>query len=79
MILTCPACATSYFIRDEAIGPEGRKVRCQSCGEVWRATPDEPLELTLTPDPAVAAAATPATPPEPDPAPTASSLAETPA
>ena len=79
MILTCPACATSYFIRDEAIGSEGRKVRCQSCGEVWRATPDEPLELTLTPDPAVAAAATSATPPEPDPAPTAASLAETPA
>ena len=79
MILTCPACATSYFIRDEAVGPEGRKVRCQSCGEVWRATPDEPLELTLAPDPAVAAAATPATPPEPDPAPTAASLAETPA
>jgi predicted Zn finger-like uncharacterized protein len=73
MILTCPACATSYFIRDEAVGPEGRKVRCQSCGEVWRATPDEPLELTLTPEPVVAAAA-----PESEPAPTAS-LAETPA
>ncbi|MFA4938746.1 MJ0042-type zinc finger domain-containing protein [Brevundimonas sp.] len=73
MILTCPACATSYFIRDDAVGPDGRKVRCQSCGEVWRATPDEPLELTLTPEPVVAPAA-----PEPEPAPTAS-LAETPA
>lgn len=73
MILTCPACATSYFIRDDAIGPDGRKVRCQSCGEVWRATPDEPLELTLAPEPIVTAAA-----PEPEPAPTAS-LAETPA
>ncbi|GAW41854.1 hypothetical protein SH203_02265 [Brevundimonas sp. SH203] len=74
MILTCPACATSYFIRDDAVGPEGRKVRCKSCGEVWRATPDEPLELTLAPEPAAAAST-----PSPDPEPEAASLAETPA
>ena len=71
MILTCPACATSYFIRDDAMGPNGRKVRCQSCGEVWRASADEPLELTLTPEPAAKAEARP----EPE----TPSLAETPA
>lgn len=71
MILTCPACATSYFIRDDAMGPNGRKVRCQSCGEVWRAGVDEPLELTLTPEPAAKAEARP----EPE----SPSLAETPA
>lgn len=70
MILTCPACATSYFIGDDALGPNGRKVRCQACGEVWRATGDEPLELTLTPEAKTVAKAEPA--PEP-------SLAETPA
>ena len=78
MILTCPACATSYFAPDEAIGPTGRKVRCQSCGETWKAMSEEPLELT-------AAAPAPGFTPRPDPVPSfnadpeTESLAETPA
>jgi len=46
MILTCPSCATSYFTPDEAIGPNGRAVRCRDCKHTWRATLDEPLELS---------------------------------
>ncbi|WP_271163865.1 MJ0042-type zinc finger domain-containing protein [Brevundimonas intermedia] len=73
MILTCPACATSYFIPDDAMGANGRKVRCKSCGEVWRATSDEPLELNVAPEPRVIST------PEPDAASEPASLAETPA
>ncbi|HEY2659241.1 MAG TPA: DUF3426 domain-containing protein [Caulobacteraceae bacterium] len=50
MILTCPECATRYFVADDRIGPEGRTVRCASCGNKWQARPDEPLELASSPD-----------------------------
>lgn len=56
MILTCPACATSYFVPDETIGPNGRRVRCKACGHDWRATlEDAPLELEPEPSPVEAA------------------------
>jgi predicted Zn finger-like uncharacterized protein len=72
MILTCPECATSYSVPDEALGAKGRRVRCQSCGHQWLATPEEPLVLAAEP-----AAASPALAPEPAAAP--ESLADTPA
>src|SRR6476659_1343683 len=39
MILTCPACATQYTVKDGAIPPGGRQVRCASCKHSWHQDP----------------------------------------
>jgi len=46
MILTCPACGTQYVVKDGAIPPQGRQVRCASCKHSWHQDP-EPLDLEL--------------------------------
>lgn len=40
MILTCPACGTQYLVKDGAIPPAGRQVRCASCGNSWHQDPE---------------------------------------
>jgi predicted Zn finger-like uncharacterized protein len=45
MILTCPECATGYFVEDSQLRAGGRKVRCANCGARWTAYPEGPLEL----------------------------------
>ena len=40
MILTCPACATQYTVKDGAIPTGGRKVRCASCKHSWHQDGD---------------------------------------
>ena len=39
MILTCPECATRYFLPDVQLGAAGRKVKCAQCGHSWREFP----------------------------------------
>jgi predicted Zn finger-like uncharacterized protein len=41
MILTCPQCATRYLLPAHTLAPEGRRVKCSSCKEVWFQLPDE--------------------------------------
>ena len=40
MILTCPACDTKYVVKDGAIPPQGRQVRCASCKHSWHQDPE---------------------------------------
>ena len=40
MILTCPECTTRFSIDSEAIGPNGRTVRCSQCSATWFASAD---------------------------------------
>ena len=67
MILTCPNCATDFLIPDHLIGPEGREVKCDECGEVWIggvktvAPEPEPVAATAK-SPSVAAVPEPAVP-----------------
>jgi len=56
MILTCPECATSYFVDDSRISAAGRTVKCSNCGARWTALPD-----------AAEAKPAPASPPAPQP------------
>jgi predicted Zn finger-like uncharacterized protein len=42
MILTCPNCGTQYVVKDGAIPPHGRQVRCASCKHSWHQDPEEP-------------------------------------
>ncbi|WP_114227482.1 MULTISPECIES: zinc-ribbon domain-containing protein [Sphingomonas] len=41
MILTCPACGTRYTVKDGAIPPGGRQVRCANCKHSWHQDPEE--------------------------------------
>jgi predicted Zn finger-like uncharacterized protein len=71
MILTCPQCATRYFLPDVQIGRGGRKVKCAQCGTTWREDPPLDDIVAVGPEgqteplagPAPGAMAPPAPPP----------------
>ena len=50
MILTCPNCATQYVVKDGAIPPQGRQVRCASCKHSWHQDAEAPAELEMGPE-----------------------------
>ena len=39
MKIKCPSCETSYDIKPEVLGPEGRSVKCARCGNRWFVQP----------------------------------------
>lgn len=48
MILTCPNCGTQYVVKDGAIPPGGRQVRCASCKHSWHQDPEPGSEIAET-------------------------------
>lgn len=41
MIVTCPSCDAQYLLPDEAIGTNGRRVKCTTCDYTWLQRPEE--------------------------------------
>lgn len=50
MILTCPECASRYFVEDSKVGSAGRVVRCASCGNRWTARNEDAVDLFDEPE-----------------------------
>jgi len=50
MILTCPNCGTQYVVKDGAIPPEGRQVRCAACKHSWHQDPGADAEAAAETD-----------------------------
>lgn len=53
MILTCPSCGTQYVVKDGAIPPEGRQVRCAACKHSWHQQPESDDHSEPAPQPAM--------------------------
>lgn len=69
MILTCPECATSYFVDDLRIPRLGRMVKCTNCGHRWRAYQDRAEPEKDVPEDDLVFEEKPAPEPEPPPEP----------
>jgi predicted Zn finger-like uncharacterized protein len=51
MILTCPECATSYFVDDSRIPEAGRTVKCANCAHRWTARRETGEFTSTDPEP----------------------------
>lgn len=40
MKIVCPTCSADYTIAEDMLGPNGRKVKCATCTNVWHAVPE---------------------------------------
>lgn len=50
MILTCPSCGTQYVVKDGAVPPGGRQVRCAACKHSWHQDPEQATESEPQPE-----------------------------
>ncbi|MEP5066422.1 zinc-ribbon domain-containing protein, partial [Roseibium sp.] len=55
MKIKCPDCSTSYDIKPQVLGDQGRSVKCARCGNRWFVSPkqepeDEDLPLDEEPE-----------------------------
>lgn len=50
MLTVCPSCATSYDIELASLQPNGRRVRCVRCRNVWHAEPSQADKLLAAAD-----------------------------
>jgi predicted Zn finger-like uncharacterized protein len=64
MILTCPNCGTQYMVKDDAIPPGGRQVRCAACKHSWHQDQVTAGETEMIAPPPIAE---PEAPPPPEP------------
>lgn len=74
MILECDACGARYMVADDAIGEEGRTVRCASCRHSWFQLPPMPAAQAARPPEAPAPETVTASEPEPERAPSGMSF-----
>jgi len=53
MQLSCPNCGATYEVPDNAIGPNGRKIRCRACETSWfeAGSGAQPAPAPMTPPP----------------------------
>src|SRR6218665_1761277 len=54
MIIACPACSTRYVVPDNAIGVDGRTVRCAKCRHSWYQEGALPADLPAAAEAAAA-------------------------
>lgn len=83
MQIVCPNCSTAYEVPDEVFAGRVRRLRCEQCGQQWRAGPPEstgaawPDMVAGDPELPEAPAPQPACAPAPQPAPETLAAPET--
>ncbi len=71
MIISCPACNARFRLAEDALGEEGRRLRCGRCKHAWHQAP---LKAGTPDQPAIPVSEAPGAPPAAKPTPQAPNL-----